>query len=976
VTIVVRRRGDGPPLPDPDHFEKTGPAQQKRIDSDEFASKYGAHPEDLKRVISFAERFGLRVTTTSVGRRTVVVTGNAAQFSGAFGVTFGRYQQPTLPSRGKFSSRPGRPYRGRDGFIYLPKELDGVILGVFGLDNRPISLRCSSGDPPVINTMTVQQVTQLYNFPAPGPGIGTQTIGIIAPTGGFGGYLQSDIDQTFNAMGLTPPQVIPISVDNIDNTAIVAVTSAAAAAGSSTLTFASAPGIPIGSTGVYVVGGVWYEVLVTAAAGQTLTVEVWDTATNQWVTTGLASSVPTGTSVFFNVFTSATGETNQDICIAASAAPGANIAVYFTDDTQAGWVDLLNRVLQPEPGDFPPGVNPPSVLSASWVIGCDDPDGLSAFGIASSVLDAMDNAFKDAALQGEGVTVCVASGDTGSNCYVGWIQNSAGTFDGDGYAHVFYPASDPWVLSVGGTAIGQYQPSTASPALAPVEYAWNDEASYSFSNPSYPWGTGGGGVSDYFPVPSYQSQANVPKSINPGITPPAGVTVTPPSAFNATGRGVPDVASNASYNSGYSGFYLGGSLSGDPGNGTSAAAPLWAGLIAVLNANAGFNIGFANPTLYALGVNAFNPINPLWPDPAYSQLAGCPTDNGNNGVPGYPAGPGWDAFTGLGSPNGLQILGAFEQLESVYVLGGYQSPDIIITDLSTNVPVPIGGAPGGSWDTLLEPSTSYGFSANVHNDSSTDVNNVVVSFWAIPGGVGTNGTMVGSPQTVSIPAQSTVTVTASADFVSAPTGQHLCAVVSIYSPTTGCDVNANDALEIPNPGYSMTHQCSAWRNTDSMTASSGGQIAFPLGFGKLPIHFPDPIVLRIRPIKVPENWHTTAKARAIEEVIHSVGAKGNMPPYLLPAFNRAFHSPDLSTKITVSHGAKIEPREPGIWSIVPHAKAVEVTVEITAHVPKDAVPGDVLLLNVTADYPEIDRQPARSVEFLEFVHVVAEKRKH
>ena len=366
------------------------------------------------------------------------------------------------------------------------------------------------------------------------------------------------------------------------------------------------------------------------------------------------------------------------------------------------------------------------------------------------------------------------------------------------------------------------------------------------------------------------------------------MTVTPPAPFNAAGRGVPDVASNASIYSGYSGFYLGGALSGNPGNGTSAAAPLWAGLIALLNANAGFNIGFANPTFYTLGPSAFNPINPLWPDPAYPQLAACPADNGNNGIPGYPPTAGWDACTGLGSPNGMALLTALEQLKSVYILGGYQSPDVIITDLSTNTPVPIGGAPGEHWDTLLEPSTDYGFAAHVHNDSPATVNDVVVSFWAIPGGVGTNGTMVGAPQTVSIPAHSTVTVNTSAPFESAPAGQHMCAVVSIYSPTTGCDIDATNALEIPDPGYSMTHGCSAWRNTDSMFAFPGGPFKLPLGFGKLRARLTEPIVLRIHPVHVPVDWRGAAGARAIEDMLQAVGATSNIPRIYCPSSRAPF----------------------------------------------------------------------------------------
>jgi hypothetical protein len=175
-------------------------------------------------------------------------------------------------------------------------------------------------------------------------------------------------------------------------------------------------------------------------------------------------------------------------------------------------------------------------------------------------------------------------------------------------------------LAVGGTTIGNVVGNTFD------EYVWNDP------NPADPshWGTTGGGVSDFFALPSYQNGAGVPRSIND----------------NHVGRGVPDVAANASANSGYSGLVVGGAPF--VGNGTSASAPLWAGLIAVINAALGYNIGFANATFYALGSPAFRDINPT---------AG-PTDNSNGPAAGYPAGPGWDACTGWGSPNGRRLLAA------------------------------------------------------------------------------------------------------------------------------------------------------------------------------------------------------------------------------------------------------------------------------------------------------------------------------
>ncbi len=628
VTIVLRRRPDGPAIPGFDYFAKTPLSRRRRMAQEEFAAKYGAADEDISEVVKFVRSHALRVVETHAGRRTVVVSGTVAQMSNAFGVTLGRYQRVTSKRRGKRVLPHREVYRGRDGAIQVPKNLAEVIVGVFGLDTRRISHpQVIPADPPDTGQVSVEQVTELYDFPTPGASIAGQTIGIIAPTGGYGGYLQSDLNEYFASIGVTAVNPIPVSIDNVANGTSEEATTADAPIATSTLVFPLIPSLPLYSIGEYSIGANYYYLEVTnvtsTATSTTVTVEVYDFATQSFVTTGFPTDVPAGTTVYFNL----DGETTQDICISASAAPGANVAVYFSNDTEAGWIDLLARAIHPNVGDFPAGVNPPSVLSASWIIGADDPDGMTLFGITASVIEAMDAAFQDAALQG--LTVCVASGD-------------AGTFGqvSDGYAHAYYPASDPWVLSVGGTTVGQY--STGS-SLAWVEFLWNDTF---FGGEA---GATGGGVSDIFPVPSYQSTAGVPNSINK--------TINPAAPFNTTGRGYPDVAGNASPNSGYP-MFVGGS--GDDANGTSASTPLWAALVATINSNVGFNIGFLNPLLYALGSSAFNPISPLWPDPAVPQLATCPTTNGINGILGYTAGAGWDACTGWGSPNATALLSAIK----------------------------------------------------------------------------------------------------------------------------------------------------------------------------------------------------------------------------------------------------------------------------------------------------------------------------
>jgi hypothetical protein len=524
VTIVLRRRLDGEPVPDFEHFLTTPPAERPRLSAEEFASRYGASPEDIEKVTDFAGKQGLTVESTDAARRAVVVAGTVEQMSKAFAVGLDTYEHEVVARRG---DKPvTEQYRGRDGSIHIPKGLADIVVGVFGLDNRRIT-KHNAADPPNTNPLAITTITSLYNFPT--NSASGQTIGILSEAG----YMSSDISTSF---GGSPPTVTDVTVD----------------------------------------------------------------ASNDG---------------------SSDAETTQDIVIAAKAAPGASIAAYFTTYTQQGWVDLIGRVAHPQPGD--PVC---SVLSSSfYVANGDDSATLAAESVSTSWLTAVTQAFQDAAIQG--VTICIACGDTGTDSKVG-----------DGNAHVQYPGSDPWVLSVGGTTIGNVSGSSFD------EYVWNDPDP---SDPNH-WGTTGGGVSDFFGVPSYQSGAGVPPSINDGTH---------------RGRGVPDVAANASLNAGYTGITVGGSSF--TGNGTSASAPLWAGLIAVINAALGVNIGFVNPALYAIGSAGFKDITG----------AAGPADNANGGVAGYPAGTGWDACTGWGSPNGVALLNA---LRSIYTRSAY-----FIVDKST-----------------------------------------------------------------------------------------------------------------------------------------------------------------------------------------------------------------------------------------------------------------------------------------------------
>jgi kumamolisin len=173
------------------------------------------------------------------------------------------------------------------------------------------------------------------------------------------------------------------------------------------------------------------------------------------------------------------------------------------------------------------------------------------------------------------------------------------------------------VTACGGTTVGNINGASFD------EWVWNDTGA---AGP----GATGGGVSARFPVPDYQSAVNPPNR-NGTLT---------------AGRGVPDIAGNASENSGYL-QVINGSRP-QPVGGTSAVAPLYAGLMARINANLGFSAGYLNPTLYGL------------PSSTFSDILGAPgpANNSFGRVTGYVAAPGWDPCTGLGSVRGQTLQDA------------------------------------------------------------------------------------------------------------------------------------------------------------------------------------------------------------------------------------------------------------------------------------------------------------------------------
>jgi kumamolisin len=496
VTITLR----GPALPAAD--DVTGPP----VDAATFAARYGADPDDAAQVKAELEKFGLDVYDVSLAGRSMHARGTVEQLDKAFGVTLGTYQSP---SQGLF--------RGRTGAIHIPSLLEGIVTGVYGLDDRRVARRKTAPATAVSAPLTPADLESRYQFP-PGDAAG-QTVAIAE----FGGaYFDSDVQAFCQKYNRAVPAVTPVS------------------AGYPLLTIQQIEQMP-----------------------QSEQQQILD----------------------------ASGEVMMDAEIVAALCPAADISVYFAPWNQKGWIDLLNAVAGLQP--------PPVALSISWGEAEDSPDW------SGSAVQEINQRLQAAAMLG--ITVCAASGDDG-----------AGDQMQDGRAHVNFPATSPFVLSVGGTML------TGAPPQEVVWWGAPGDRSVEGG------GSSGGGVSTIFPRPSWQA-----------------VSVQSLNAGSIDGRVAPDIAALAGEPL-YDLIFLGQDA---PNGGTSAATPLWAALLARIAANlpAAHQARFLTPLLYAAGAGG---------QPA-GQSVCTDITSGNNrspGIPGgYAAGPGYDAVTGWGTPIGTAL---------------------------------------------------------------------------------------------------------------------------------------------------------------------------------------------------------------------------------------------------------------------------------------------------------------------------------
>ncbi|MCX7521478.1 S53 family peptidase [Microbacterium sp. STN6] len=502
------------------------------LNAAELGARFGASEADVRAVGQVLSGLGLEIVSTDAASRRVRAAGPVELVTHVFGTDLRQVRSRAVDGRHV-------EHRHRTGGLSIPAELDGIVVAVLGLDDRPQSrawFRIASARA-VTTSYTPVQVGELYGFPAKTDGSG-QSVAIIELGGG---YVMDDLSTYFGSLGIPTPSVSAIGVD----------------------------------------GG---------------------------------ANAPEGDA------NGADCEVMLDIEVIGALAPASGIRVYFAPNTDAGFVDAVSEAAHATPA--------PAAISISW--------GQSEDEWTAQARTALDEAMADAGALG--IVVCAAAGDNGSSdspaqgAADGWgagagaggtVGAGAGGTAGagktggasaalSGQAHVDFPASSPHALACGGTRLD----ADVSSGSIRGEVVWNDGAG---------GGATGGGVSDAFPMPSWQANAGVPAR--------AG------GASTASGRGVPDVAGNADPQTGYQVRVDGRDM---VIGGTSAVSPLWSALVARLAQLTDRPAGPLHSSIYASVA------------PGQAAAGFRDITSGSNGA--YGATAGWDACTGLGSPDGSALL--------------------------------------------------------------------------------------------------------------------------------------------------------------------------------------------------------------------------------------------------------------------------------------------------------------------------------
>src|SRR6202008_4418123 len=209
VSVLLRRGSKSVELPPLDQIASRLPRDRKYRTREEFAKQHGASTQDIEKIRAFAAQYGLKVAREDPASRTVKPTGTVQASHDAFGANLRRYDLAS------------GSYRCRTGALTIPTDLDGIIEGVLGLDNRPQAkphFRLRKKNPSVQARATdvsysPLQVAKAYGFPSGAAGAG-QCVALIELGGG---YNASDLTQFFSSLGISAPKVTAVSVDGAKN---------------------------------------------------------------------------------------------------------------------------------------------------------------------------------------------------------------------------------------------------------------------------------------------------------------------------------------------------------------------------------------------------------------------------------------------------------------------------------------------------------------------------------------------------------------------------------------------------------------------------------------------------------------------------------------------------------------------------------------------------------------------------------------
>ena len=331
-------------------------------------------------------------------------------------------------------------------------------------------------------------------------------------------------------------------------------------------------------------------------------------------------------------------EVSVDVETAHAIAPGANILLVATPTAETLGVQGFAQMMNAE--QYVVDHHLAQVISQSFG------SAEEAFGSSQS-LQSLRHAFISAAQNG--VTVLASSGDTGTANNMKQPTGKGGSTIP--YPTVVWPASDPLVTSVGGTSLCTDPNNTTTRVLDNTSPPAQCQPPNNPGQEEIVWQRGavatGGGYSHVFSRPGYQDSL------------PAGSTAIP-----TTQRGVPDVALQANSRTGAlvyvslppagnSGLICPGGNPCSTGwysiGGTSLSCPQWSALVAIAAQLKGAGLGLINPALYTIGSDPGRYSNDF-----YDVTVG--NNQTDPSIPGYPASPGWDPDTGLGTPNAAHLV--------------------------------------------------------------------------------------------------------------------------------------------------------------------------------------------------------------------------------------------------------------------------------------------------------------------------------